>query len=60
MADKIILWEIKIGSMWVEVTERTFVNTMRIWCDHMFMCNGLAYFFNKEGCIVGKMRLKEV
>lgn len=60
MADKIIVWEIRIGSMWVEVTEDTFIKTMRMWCDYVHICEGFAIFCNEKGLPIGKMKLREV
>lgn len=63
MADKRIVWEVKIGDFWVEVCEKTFVDTMSILCDYVNFCEGktrFAVFFDEYGYPVGKMHMEEV
>lgn len=60
---KVIIWELKIGSSWVEVREDTFITAMRILCDHVNLCAGKtrrAIFVGKYGIVVGMMYAKEV
>lgn len=64
MADKGIVWKLKIGSLWVEVTEEKFIIAMYVFCDHVILCDGKirrAIFVDKYGIVVGMMNsLKEV
>ena len=60
MADKFIVWEIKVAGSWITVSEPTFNFYMRLTCDVVKFRCGRAVFYNKNGYPTGRVYEKEV
>ena len=62
MANKKIVWEVLIGSIWVDVQEKVFIHIMHMDCEKVSLIGGkkrIAVFFDKKGVPIGKMYVKE-